>query len=74
MAGATLFVGSSSIRYWEVAQACPALRTIRRGYGGSHVSDTIYFGDNRLNLNPRGYEAWTAAVRPTIERLAPATP
>lgn len=29
-----------------------------------------YFGDNRLNLNDRGYEAWTTALRPTIERLA----
>lgn len=176
-AGATLFVGSSSIRAWDVARAFPALRTIRRGYGGSHVSDTLHFFDrivlryrpslvvfyagdadvsggkdaatiaadtlvlvrrihaqlpatavvvigtkpsplhwphiatirdanrrvrdglatdglaafvdveaallgadgqprpeyyteNRLNLNDRGYEAWTAAVRPTIERLA----
>ncbi len=177
--GATLFVGSSSIRYWEVAEAFPTLRTIRRGYGGSHVSDTIHFAErivvpyrpglvvfyagdadvaggkpadviardtaalvalvhrrlpmtpivvigtkpspahwahratireanrqvraalatdrlaayvdveaallgadgqpgaafyteNRLNLNGRGYQAWTAAVRPTVERLAPA--
>jgi hypothetical protein len=178
LSGATLFVGSSSIRYWDVARAFPTLRTIRRGYGGSHVSDTIHFAgrlivaykpalvvfyagdadvaagksaatiagdtaalvalvharlpatpvvvigtkpspahwahmatiraanrqvatrlagdrlaayvdveaallgtdgqpradfytDNRLNLNERGYEAWTAAVRPTVERLAP---
>ena len=42
-AGSVLFVGSSSIRYWDVAKAFPALRTIRRGYGGSHVSDTIAF-------------------------------
>lgn len=176
--GATLFVGSSSIRYWDVAEAFPALRTIRRGYGGSHVSDTLHFAEriivryrpglvvfyagdadvaggktaaviardtaalvalvhrrlpatpivvigtkpspahwahmatireanrqiraalagdrlaayvdveaallgpdgqpradcyteNRLNLNTRGYEAWTSAVRSTIERLAP---
>lgn len=172
-----LFVGSSSIRYWDVARAFPALPTLRRGYGGSHVSDTIHFADrivfayrpslvvfyagdadvaagkdattiardtlalvalvhrrlpdtpmvvigtkpsplhwphiatirdanrrirdglagdaratytdadaallgpdgqpnagffaeNRLNLNDRGYEAWTAALRPVIERLA----
>ncbi len=176
-AGATLFVGSSSIRYWDVARAFPTLRTIRRGYGGSHVSDTLhffgrivlryrpslvvfyagdadvsggkdartiatdtlalvgrihaqlpatavvvigtkpsplhwphiatirdanrrvrdglagdglaafvdveaallgpdgqprndYYTENRLNLNDRGYEAWTAAVRPAVERLA----
>jgi lysophospholipase L1-like esterase len=175
---AILFVGSSSIRGWDVAGAFPAHRTIRRGYGGSQVSDTIHFADrlvvryhpalvvfyagdadvaggkaaaviagdtatfvalvhtrlpdtpvvvigtkpspahwahmatirdanarvraalsgdrlaafvdveaallgpdgqprpdfyteNRLNLNARGYEAWTAAIAPTIERLAP---
>jgi hypothetical protein len=44
-AGAVLFVGSSSIRSWDVARAFPALKTIRRGYGGSHVSDTIVFAD-----------------------------
>ena len=43
--GGTLFVGSSSIRSWDVARAFPALRTIRRGYGGSHVSDTLHFFD-----------------------------
>lgn len=175
--GGTLFVGSSSIRYWDVARDFPALRPIRRGYGGSHVSDTIHFApriifpytpslvvfyagdadvgakkggaqiaddtlqlvalihqrlpntkvvvigtkpsplhwehmneirvanallkqaladdrkaayadaeaallgpdgqpradyytDNRLNLNEKGYAAWTAALRPTIERVA----
>lgn len=177
--GGTLFVGSSSIRYWDVAREFPALRPIRRGYGGSHVSDTIHFAtriilpyepslivfyagdadvaggktagriaadthtlvaliharlpgtpvvvigtkpsplhwkhidtiraanamvkadmagdrlaaytdaeaallgpdgrpradfyaDNGLNLNERGYAAWTAALRPTIERMRPA--
>ena len=28
-----------------------------------------FYTENRLNLNARGYEAWTAAVRPAIERL-----
>ena len=41
--GGTLFVGSSSIRYWDVAREFPALHAIKRGYGGSHVSDTIHF-------------------------------
>lgn len=175
-----LFVGSSSIRYWDVAAAFPTLKTVRRGYGGSHVTDTLHFADrlifryapslvvfyagdadvaagkgarqiaedtarlvariherlpatpvvvigtkpsplhwphiatireanrivrtwlaadplaafvdvdaaligpdgqprpefytdNRLNLNARGYEAWTAAARPAIERLAART-
>lgn len=179
--GGTLFVGSSSIRYWDVSREFPALRPIRRGYGGSHVSDTIhfapriifpyapslivfyagdadvaagktaeqiaddthtlvaliharlprtpvvvigtkpsplhwahmdtirkanalvkaalagdtlgaytdaepallgpdgrpradYYAQNGLNLNERGYAAWTAALRPTIERMRPRTP
>jgi len=44
-AAATLFVGSSSIRYWDVAKAFPGLTTIRRGFGGSHVSDNIFYAD-----------------------------
>jgi hypothetical protein len=43
--GATLFVGSSSIRYWDVAKAFPQRRSIKRGFGGSHVSDSIYYAD-----------------------------
>lgn len=43
--GATLFVGSSSIRYWDVARAFPQRRSIKRGFGGSHVSDSIYYAD-----------------------------
>ena len=40
-----LFVGSSSIRYWDLARAFPGKRVIKRGFGGSHVSDNIYFAD-----------------------------
>ena len=42
---AMLFVGSSSIGYWDVAAAFPGIATIKRGFGGSHVSDNIYFAD-----------------------------
>jgi hypothetical protein len=41
--GGTLFVGSSSITQWDVAREFPDLKPIKRGYGGSHVSDTIHF-------------------------------
>jgi len=44
-AGSTLFVGSSSVRYWDVAKAFPNMSTIRRGFGGSHVSDNVYYAD-----------------------------
>jgi lysophospholipase L1-like esterase len=43
--GAVLFVGSSTMRYWDTAKAFPNLTTIKRGFGGSHVSDNIYFAD-----------------------------
>jgi lysophospholipase L1-like esterase len=43
--GATLFVGSSSITYWDVASAFPNMKTIKRGFGGSHVSDHIAYAD-----------------------------
>ncbi len=43
--GAILFVGSSSIRMWELDKSFPELTTIRRGFGGSHISDSIEFAD-----------------------------
>jgi lysophospholipase L1-like esterase len=43
---AMLFVGSSSIRMWKsVAQDFPQYRVINRGFGGSQISDCIYFAD-----------------------------
>jgi hypothetical protein len=41
--GGTLFVGSSSITQWDVAREFPDLKPTKRGYGGSHVTDTIHF-------------------------------
>jgi lysophospholipase L1-like esterase len=41
--GGTLFIGSSSITQWDVAREFPELTPIKRGYGGSHVTDTIHF-------------------------------
>jgi hypothetical protein len=43
--GSAVFVGSSSIHYWDLARAFPTLQAINRGFGGSHVSDTIYYAD-----------------------------
>ncbi len=41
--GATLFVGSSSIVYWNTAEAFPDMTLINRGFGGSHISDVNHF-------------------------------
>lgn len=40
---ALLFVGSSSIRMWQTAEAFPELAVINRGFGGSHASDVNHF-------------------------------
>lgn len=44
--GATLFVGSSSIRLWKTLEAdFPELNVINRGFGGSSTSDVLYYFD-----------------------------
>jgi len=44
--GAVLFIGSSSIRKWTNAPAqFPAHRIINRGFGGSHLSDSVAFAE-----------------------------
>jgi lysophospholipase L1-like esterase len=40
-----LFVGSSSIRLWQTAEAFPNLPVINRGFGGSTIPDVNYFAD-----------------------------
>jgi len=42
---ATLFVGSSSILLWKLDQYFPGMQVINRGFGGSHISDSVYFAD-----------------------------
>ena len=44
--GKILFVGSSSIRTWKnIEQYFPGYDIVRRGVGGSHLEDIIYFSD-----------------------------
>lgn len=43
---ATLFLGSSSIRFWfRLAQDFPKREIIRRGFGGSTIADANYYFD-----------------------------
>jgi lysophospholipase L1-like esterase len=37
----TLFIGSSSIRLWNVAQSFPKLGAVNRGFGGATVRDVL---------------------------------
>jgi hypothetical protein len=43
--GQVLFAGSSSITYWDLKLAFPGRPVIKRSFGGSHVSDHIYYAD-----------------------------
>lgn len=48
-----LFVGSSSIRFWQTATRFPELTVINRGFGGSHISDVLhYLGETTLKYAP----------------------
>jgi lysophospholipase L1-like esterase len=43
---AILFVGSSSIRFWDgLAEGMAPLVVIRRGFGGAKLSDLVHFSD-----------------------------
>ena len=42
---AILFLGSSSIRKWDLEKYFPKHTTINRGFGGSKIADSIYYYD-----------------------------
>lgn len=44
-ANAVLFVGSSSIRLWDLAASWPDTSTINNGFGGSTLADSIHWFD-----------------------------
>jgi lysophospholipase L1-like esterase len=43
--GGIVFVGSSSIRLWNLKKSFPDLPVINRGFGGSQVADSVYFAE-----------------------------
>ncbi|HEX3602300.1 MAG TPA: SGNH/GDSL hydrolase family protein [Lacipirellulaceae bacterium] len=40
-----LFVGSSTVRLWQTADAFPGLPVINRGFGGSTIDDVNHYAD-----------------------------
>jgi lysophospholipase L1-like esterase len=40
---AIVFVGSSSIRFWELKKSFPDLEVINRGFGGSELADSAHY-------------------------------
>lgn len=43
--GEIVFVGSSTIRLWNLAESFPDLKCINRGFGGSHMADSAHYTD-----------------------------
>ena len=43
--GGIVFVGSSSIRLWDLARSFPNLPVINRGFGGSQIIDSVTHAD-----------------------------
>lgn len=43
--GGVLFVGSSSIRMWDLEKSFPGQGYLNRGFGGSQIADTTHFAD-----------------------------
>ena len=39
--GGVVFVGSSSIRLWDLAKSFPGLPALNRGFGGSEIADAV---------------------------------
>ncbi len=44
-ANSVLFIGSSSIRGWDLERSFPGKNYLNRGFGGSEISDSIHFAD-----------------------------
>jgi lysophospholipase L1-like esterase len=52
--GAILFVGSSSIRLWDLPKSFPGKDVINRGFGGSELADSVHFAPRIvLKYEPR---------------------
>lgn len=43
--GGVLFVGSSSIRLWDLGKSFPGKEYLNRGFGGSQIADSIHYID-----------------------------
>ena len=43
--GGILFLGSSSIRMWDLEKSFPGRPVLNRGFGGSQIADSLFFFD-----------------------------
>ena len=44
-AGGIVFVGSSSIRLWDLEKSFPEMSALNRGFGGSEIADSVSHAD-----------------------------
>jgi lysophospholipase L1-like esterase len=52
--GTTVFVGSSSIRLWELKKSFPNEKFVNHGFGGSTIADSVHFIEPLvLKLKPK---------------------
>ncbi len=49
--GEILFVGSSSIRLWDVKRSFPELLVVNRGFGGSQIEDSTNFAERIIGTH-----------------------
>ncbi|HEV8061465.1 MAG TPA: SGNH/GDSL hydrolase family protein, partial [Gemmataceae bacterium] len=49
-----VFVGSSTIRFWDLQKSFPELNALNRGFGGSQLADSVHFAPRIvLKYEPR---------------------
>jgi lysophospholipase L1-like esterase len=46
--GGVVFIGSSSIRLWDLDRFFPGAETLNRGFGGSQMADSVRYADRIL--------------------------
>jgi lysophospholipase L1-like esterase len=52
--GGVVFVGSSSIRLWDLEQSFPGIDAVNHGFGGSTIADSVHFVERLvLKFKPR---------------------
>ena len=49
--GGILFIGSSSIRMWDVQKSFPELPVVNRGFGGSQIEDSTHFAERIIGAH-----------------------
>jgi lysophospholipase L1-like esterase len=49
--GGILFLGSSSIRMWDLKKWFPDLPVVNRGFGGSQICDSTHYADRLVTIH-----------------------